>query len=469
MRRLLLPAAMLLVLMMPAGCATYYQKNYKFFMAFENGNMKEASSVIQKAKPGRHNREKLLYYMNSGTVHSIMGEYEQSNKDFEEAYRLSEDYATNYVNEGLAFLVNPTVVDYKGEDHEILLIHYYMALNYLKMGLPNEALVECKRMNDLLNRLSDKYKSDNKYKRDAFVHNLMGIIYDVNSDPNNAFIAYRNAYNIYQDDYSRLFKLSAPEQLKRDLIRTAYQSGFADEGSRYEAQFNMKNQPVQRGNGELVFLWHNGLGPVKDEWGINFTIIRGSGGMVTFHNEDMGLNFPFYLGEDEKDKAKGLARLEFIRVVFPKYQERAEVFTGAKLEWNGRSIPLEKGIDVNAVAYKTLDERFLAEMGKSLLRVAIKKVEEESLRRKNQDAGAVLGLINAITEKADTRNWQTLPHSISYARISMPAGDQKVDFTAIANNGAKNDVQSFTYNVKAGQTIFQTQSSLDYVHMPIHY
>ena len=64
------------------------------------------------------------------------------------------------------------------------MIHYYKALNFLKLNDREAALVECKRMNIKLNRLSDKYKSDNKYKKDAFIQILMGIIYDANDDYN---------------------------------------------------------------------------------------------------------------------------------------------------------------------------------------------------------------------------------------------------------------------------------------------
>ena len=107
-------------------------------------------------------------------------------------------------------------VAYKGEDHEHLILLYYKAINYLKMQMLDEALVECRRLNIRLQQLSDRYESENKYKRDAFINMLMGIIYDSNKDYNNAFIAYRNAWEVYQDDYQRLFKVNAPDQLKYD-------------------------------------------------------------------------------------------------------------------------------------------------------------------------------------------------------------------------------------------------------------
>ena len=59
----------------------------------------------------------------------------------------------------------------------------------------------------------------------------MGLIFDANRDYNNAFIAYRNAVDIYQEDYLPLFGLDAPKQLQQDLLRTAYLRCFSFSGS----------------------------------------------------------------------------------------------------------------------------------------------------------------------------------------------------------------------------------------------
>src|SRR5690606_16822618 len=150
-----------------------------------------------------------------------------------------EDYRINYFHEAAGYLTNPNMSVYRGEDHEHLMLLYFKAINFLKMRKPEEALVECRRLNIRLNQLSDKYQSEQKYQRDAFIHNLMGIIYQTTGDYNNAFIAYRNALEIYEPDYSRLFSLSAPQQLKVDLLNTAWWTGFMDEFEYYKNKFDM--------------------------------------------------------------------------------------------------------------------------------------------------------------------------------------------------------------------------------------
>ena len=82
--------------------------------------------------------------------------------------------------------------------------------------------------------------------------------------------------------------------------------------------------------------------------------------------------------------------------------------------------------DVSEVAQKGLQDRMKLEVGKSLLRLATKKAAEKMARSQNEGIGALVGVVNAFTEKADTRNWQTLPHSIYYTRMKLPEGPNEV-------------------------------------------
>ena len=174
----------------------------------------------------------------------------------------------------------------------------------------DEALIECKRMQLKLQKNIDYFGNKNKYKNDAFVHLLTGIVYDAQLDYNNAFIAYRNAYQFYKTEYKPNFNTDIPYQLKLDLIRTAELSGFKEEGQFYRHEFNIKDYQYDKYAGHMVAFWNNGFGPIKTEWSINFTIIPGANGWVIFSNHDLGLHFNYYAGND----AKALTNLNVIRV-----------------------------------------------------------------------------------------------------------------------------------------------------------
>ena len=110
----------------------------------------------------------------------------------------------------------------------------------------------------------------------------------------------------------------------------------------------------------------------------------------------------------------------------------------------------------------------IPELGKGLLRAALKKAAEHSIRKENDQLGAVIGIFNAITEKADTRNWQTLPHSIYYSRVPLKPGSNQVKFTLQSYNQREVDYD-FTYTANDGQTLFHTFSSLETVNGPGRY
>lgn len=449
-----------LLIFLCTSCATYYQSNQAFNTDFEQGNLDNALSTLQADTKEASGKREFLYYVNNGLVLSMMGRYAESNEYLEKAYLFGEDYRKNYLNEAASYLTNPTVTTYRGEDHEHLMLLYYKALNYLKVNKTEEALIECRRLNIRLQQLSDRYKNENKFQRDAFVHVLMGVIYEKDKDYNNAFIAYRNALEVYEEDYQPLFGISAPQQLETDLLRTSWLSGLKDEFLYYKGKFNRQEYQFEKSEGaELIFFWHNGLSPVKTEWSMTFAVDR-RGDMVYFYNQELGITFPFSLqGYDERDK-NSLNGLQFFRVALPRYIERPVYFQQAELVTGELTQPIYLWEDVNKIAFKSLQQRMNLELSKALLRVALKKALEHQVKQEDKTLGSVLGLINVITEKADTRNWQTLPHSIHYTRLPLQTGINQV---TLRLKGSGNEIQEhkFTYQAQPGQMLFHTFSSLE--------
>ena len=447
------------------ACASYYQTHVDFNSEFEHGDLREALETLRKHDNESEGKTRFIYFVNKGLLLSVLGEYEESNAYFEKAFLFGEDYRINYVNEVTSYMTNPTVTVYRGEDHEHLMLLYFKSINFLKMNRPEDALVECRRLNIRLNQLADRYSSPDKLQRNAFIHTLMGIIYQSTNDYNNAFIAYRNALDVYENDYARLFQLETPVQLKKDLLDAAWRTGFKEEFESYKSRFGMQEYVVEDTDASLVFFWHDGLGPVKGEWSINFIIAPGPDNTMVFTNVDLGLSFPFPV-DDEKER-NDLAKLQVFRVAFPRYVERPVYFQSADLQSNGVTYPLQLAEDINKIAFYSLKQRMLQELAKGLLRGALKKVSEESLRKKDDRLGAVLGLVNAITEKADTRNWQTLPHSIFYSRIPFAEGKNEIKLSLHAGPQILN--YDFSYQAKKGQTLFHTFSSLETSSAPYRY
>ncbi len=444
-----------------SSCATWYERTSEFQQTIETGNFEKADKLLRKDKRMAKGKNKILFYLNLGYVEFMAGHPKESNQAFETAEQLIDEQVRNPALQAAVLLSNPEILPYKPEDFEVIMVNFYKSMNYLQMGDMEGAMVEVRKINIKLQQLNDKYPDHkNRYQRDAFAHLLMGLIYDASGNYNDAFIAYRNAFETYQTDYQKNFGLGAPDQLKQDLMRTAYLCGFTSELKQYEREFEVQyHYTAPSPYGQLVFFWLNGLGPIKSEWGINFVKERRGDGAIVFHNAEYGLTFPFFWGSASTEEQNSLADLKIVRAVFPKYVERLLTYTQADLRYKGQRFGLEMAEDINQIAFKTLHDRIVRELSTSLLRVATKQGIQYAASKQNEWVGFFVGLANAATEKADTRNWQTLPYSISYRRIPLQAQENKIVLNCFSPKGGKM-TQEFTFMGQPKKTDFFVYSTL---------
>jgi hypothetical protein len=438
-----------------AACATFYQKTFQVQSNIAQGNFEKADRLLANDTQWAENNHRVLYYMNRGVVSYMMGEYQQSINFLNQADYYIEDYTKQFGWEALSLVSNPMVKPYRPEDFEAIMIHFYKALNFLALNDLEGALVEARRINIRLNQLNDKYKDHkNKYQRDAFAHNLMGMIYEAAADYNNAFIAYRNSFEAYENDYADLFGLRAPDQLKEDLLRAAKLSGLKEELYFYEEKFEMQAPEIQTDtSGELLVFWLNGMGPVKSEWDITITNFGFSNNMVHLGNPQLGLNYSYHSANLSQREKIAFKNLSFFSVAFPKYVERPPVYNTGYISYNDTIHTFEEAEDINQIAFQCLRDRMVRELGNTLLRVATKRALEELANNENENLGTIVSIVNALTEKADTRNWQSLPHTIYYTRIPLPEGPHLLDLHFSGKNSSTKQIEVDIVN---GRTSFYT-------------
>lgn len=454
----------LLPLLMIYSCSSYYRKNQELMEAVDKSDFKKARRILandQKFESQKRNR--LLFYFNKGTVLWMNGEFDSSLVYFRKADYFIEDFNKNTGEQIAALLTNKNVTTYAGEDFEKVILHYYSVTAYLMLGRLDEALIEAKRMLQKMQRNSDKYQSKNKYKNDAFAHYLLGLVYDAKGEYNDAFIAYRNAYKIYTNDYSQMFSFKVPEQLKKDLLRTAYLSDLKEELSFFEKEFAISfNKKTDFSRSELVVFWNNGLGPIKDQNSINFSIIPGANGYINIVNHDLGYSFPYYVGD--KDDRKDLLDMRFFRISLPEYISRKPIYKNAEVFNNGKSFKFETVENINAIAIKSLEDRMLKELAEACLRMAIKQLAVyKAGKEKKEGLALAASLYGAISEQADTRNWQLLPYEIQFVRIPLTTADSTVSITISGRNN-KSEIQNRVIPYMPGKRglQFNVFQSLDY-------
>jgi hypothetical protein len=403
-----------------------------------------AEKIIREKKPRK--KDMLLFYLNKGSLYWMMDNQAKSNEYFKKADYYVEDYQIQYAARFLSFISNPKIVPYGGEGFEQILIHYYTTLNYTELGDFENALVEMKRMQIKLQKINDFNKNQNKYSRDAFTHLLLGVVYDSKQEYNNAFIAYRNALEIYEQSYTKLFSTQAPKQLQKDLIRTAKLSGFDDLVKQYERKFNLIYKPDPDSTTSLFVFWNNGLGPIKQERSITLIIVPLGNGLYHLVNAELGIRIT-YRASNASEEAS-LRDLKFIRMAFPKYQSRVPLFSQASVSYGDINYSLELCQPIDKIAYQSLEDRMFREISESALRLLSKKLIQKAASNQNEVAGLAVGIANLATEKADTRNWQLLPHDIYYTRIPIKNNVDTLLMQVATNDKSRSYVAKIPLNRK---------------------
>jgi hypothetical protein len=418
------------------GCTTYNQSLTPYYKNVYAGNYAQAEKDLDNNGLIQKPRNKLLYLMEKGRVAHLNGQYELSNKYFNNADQLLDSGLNGVADAAVGLLVNSMSQTYKGEDFEKFMVHYYKALNYLYLNNMEDAIVEARRITLQAQDQGDKFNNkDNRYSNDAFALMFQGMLYERNNDVNNAFISYRNAAEIYlKSPDQTYYGTPMPQGLKEDVIRTAMLNGFTTEADQFEQIFGIQyaaNKPTE--GGELILFWENGLAPVKTQADLFFSLVRHSDGGLFFVNR-AGLEIPFNYSGDRN--GVNLKSVESLHVAFPKYVAQAPYYSNGSVTVNDQRIALEKAEDINELAFKTLQQRSLKELGKILSRLAVKKMAEYGLRAAATSDGKTNGLLEGLgygvqlysllSEKADTRNWQSLPSTIFYARVPLQKGLNKI-------------------------------------------
>lgn len=429
------------------SCASYNDKIGAYYKQVREGNYAEAGKELDKNSLLQKPRNKLLFLMERGKMSHLNGEYALSNNYFNEADGILEIGNGGVGDALVGTLVNPMAQSYKGEDFEKFMIHYYKALNYLYLNQPDEAVVEARRITLQAQEQGEKFNDkNNRYSKDAFSLTLQGLIYESTGDVNNAFIAYRNAVEAYQGSTDQIwYGTSMPKSLQQDVMRMADMNGFKSELSRFEELFKTKYiSKKQSKGGELIFFWENGIAPVKQQEEFFFSLIKGSNGSLVFSN---GGNLFIPYGGSGDISLNGLSSL---RATYPKYASQPSYYSSAKLSTLTDTVSFEKTEDINTIAVTTLNQRFVKEMSKILTRLAVKKSAEYILKASSNGTGKNgkdnslleglgfgMQLYSLLSEKADTRNWQSLPSVINYARIPLSEGENNLTLHLKSGGGAE--------------------------------
>ncbi len=198
-----------------------------------------------------------------------------------------------------------------------------------------------------------------------------------------------------------------PASIAPPLLRLGAHLGLGDEVRSYADRFRLTTWPdlaAYRRQGDFVFLLHNGLAPAKRE-----TFI------------------------DHFDPASG----HVFRIALPAYGPVRRRADHARLRIAGGPMLVTEVVeDIDAIARETLKEQMPVITARAVARAIAKWRMSRELREQHGDlAGLFADLAGLVSERADTRGWQTLPADIQMARTSLPPGRYDVTIELIDADG----------------------------------
>ncbi|MEI8013298.1 MAG: hypothetical protein WCH20_00530 [Nitrospira sp.] len=433
-----------LALVLLAGCGPSVNRYLLIDTSLRANDPKGADAIVQRTEKEYGEKSLVLYGMDRGMLLQLAGDYQQSNAVLEQAEEeLDRLYTRKIRTETLAFMTNDTALPYEGDPYEQVLLNVLKALNYVALGQWQDALVEARRIDHRLNVLSDRIQEKGAYREDGFARYLSGILYESTGDVNNAFIAYRKAYETF--DATRAWSHTAvPSQLREDLLRTAEALHFTQELAEYRRLFPdtmwETSQSLQQ-LAQVVVISYNGRAPRKEDQFLDLPVSLDALQLVLLNRG---------LSQATRQSNRGVDTVLYglngrvVRVALPRLvpqKTQVPVDRVSLIPDNGSRVTVNTELvhNVTALAEKALSERMAGITVKALARATTKFAAAEATTRGAQqlagkDAGPLVGLLVGLlakglavaSEEADKRSWQTLPDEIHFARVWVPPGRYQV-------------------------------------------
>jgi len=436
---------------MPA-CGSAGAHYLKIDRALQAGNPAEGVAILEKSQRAYGSRSAVLYLMDKGMIQHLAGRFTESNRSLARAEAFTEDlYTARISSEIEAFLTTDSALPYEGEEFEKVMLNLLMAMNYVHLGLWDDALVEARKVDHKLNLLADRNNGRMGYTKDAFARYLSGVLHEATGDLSNAFVAYRLAYEAFQQ-YRTRYGMEVPDLVRRDLLRVSEALGLNQEHEEYRRAFHgiaWLPESAARGSGELVFITYAGRAPMKRDVFVDVPF-----GLDALHVVLATKGPSRYYSGDHRAAESLLYGLtgRVVRLAIPQFVPRRSaiayteaVLVSGETRHSARSVVME---DITAIAMKDLEDRLTRTIVKAAARSAWKYALTEGVRigvreAVGKDGGAIAGavagamarVIAIASEEADKRSWVTLPDRIQIGRMVVPPGTYDLEFRYVGGSG----------------------------------
>jgi hypothetical protein len=446
-----------------SGCVTYSATNLALRPELAAGRFDRALASIEH---GTSSTNRLLTLLEHGQVLHLAGRFAESNTVFQQAEDLADAlYSRSVSRAAVSLITNDTTISYRAEPFELAMVPYYRAFNYISLGERGEAVVEARKASELLAHATEATLADlggetpggalGRLGDDGFLHHLAGMLYESNGETNDAYIAYANAARAYVADAATT-GISPPPWLAADLGRTARRLGFTRElaalAEELPSVFAGEPAPDSADAGHVVLIVESGWVAHKDQVVLNLPILSSD------RYADSGLwAAELALRAGPAWVVPTSTRVDYwLTVAMPTMAPpppggsataRISVPAAAPVA----AVPVD---DLSRRAIATFEAQRPKILVKTIVRALAKYAAARAAQGRDEVAGVLVNIFGALTERADTRSWLTLPGELAMARLSLPAGRHELTVEYLDPSGRVLDTETIPVEVVAGGWTF---------------
>lgn len=386
-------------------------------------------TVVSKKNKLYSRKDATLFYLDRAVLLHDAGKISQSDQLFSDAQNnINELYARSVSASLGRFLINDLTTPYYAPAYEQALTYYYRAVNFLETGNISSAAVEARRAVFFLDHLRGKKKKG--YNDDPFVQYFASLVFESAGQRSDARIARTNALNAYRRLGGKL-GVSAPD-------------------------FPVPSNAAQLG--EVIVLHYNGLMPLKKT--ATFQVAWDRALLIASSAQEGDPVSP----EVQNAVYAGLSG-NAVTLSFPEFEPLPYRVAVSAVQAGGQLFYTQKVADFAAAARVDLEEKMPGILFRAATRAVVKEVASAQTRQavsqaaKDDSAGELAGMfisaLGAVVEKADTRQWFTLPAEVRMARAFVAPGVQNIRL--LLRDGYGNIVGEHTFEnvqVKKGGRVF---------------
>ena len=430
--------------LLATGCRTYEQQN-RVIQYWQQGSLPNAATAAARmADQNANNKDAIVWRLEQGDVLRGNGQYEASNKAFDQAQdridQYSQEARVKVGNEAGALLSNQANLPYTGRAYDGIMLNTYKALNYLQLGEPDKARVELirayQRQQDAVTdnqrriekvqgeaaKSKDKATMDKAQADPKFKSQMQGAYTDL--DNLKAYANYVNPFTVYLDGLFFMANAADASDLERAHKSLERVAGFASDNNYVKQDLATVDDLI---NGKPLppttyVIFETGCAPVRGQIRIDIPII--------------------------------VTKVSYVGAAFPTLKPQGNYQPSLTVTANGTSQTTSLVAGMDSVIGLDFKNEMPVVITKTIAATVTKAVAAYAVNEAANQQSSLLGFASQIgtavaqvaVNIADTRTWTTLPKEFQVCRISTPP-DRKIELTVGGSQKTSVTIADGTINI----------------------